>query len=113
MLNNFDQKKWLVYQVGTFEMGSEGWSSMHHVCVAEGNTPKEVIENYVENVRLLYGYELNPKLVGENIWWDYYRIAMTEIKTSVFGNVESYCVGLNYSEHKRKDVQIVQTEIRH
>lgn len=54
MLNNFNKKqKYLVYQVGSCEMGLKGASSRYFFCVAEGDTKEEVIQNWVENVELL------------------------------------------------------------
>lgn len=97
--NCCDKKMYLVYQVGACEIGSEGQSSMHHVCVATGNTEDEVIENYIENVKRLYGYKLNPIKNEYGIWQDYYIIQMTEIKQSVYGHVEDYEVILKYKRH--------------
>lgn len=100
MLSNISGKKtWLVYQVGACEMGSEGSSSMHHLCIAQGDTKEEVIKNYVENVKFLYGYELSPMINKVGDYYDYYKIDMTEIKTSVYGNVLNYEVILNYQKH--------------
>lgn len=100
MLSNISRKKtWLVYQVGACEMGSEGSSSMHHLCIAQGDTKEEIIKNYVENVKLLYGYELDPTINKVGDYYDYYKIDMTEIKTSVYGNVLNYEVILNYQKH--------------
>ena len=38
------------------ETGTEGWSNMALTCVAYGNDYDEVIQNYIENVKVLYPF---------------------------------------------------------
>lgn len=84
MLSNFSKKqKYLVYQVGSTEMGSEGASSRYFFCVAEGNTKEEVIQNWVENVELLYGHKPEPKYNEKSdSYYDYYPIYMNRLVDS-------------------------------
>ena len=81
MLENITKKKtYLVYQVGTCEMGSEGWSSRYFPCVAQGNTKEEVVNNWVENVKTLYGQTINPKYDSKSdSYYDYYGIGLSLI----------------------------------
>lgn len=81
MLSNINRKPmYLVYQVGSTEMGSEGGSSRYFFCVAEGNTKEEVIQNWVENVELLYGHRPNPKYDEKSdSYYDYYPIYMNKL----------------------------------
>lgn len=103
MLSNISQKKtYLVYQVGTCEMGSEGVSSIHHPCIAQGDTKKEVIENYIDNVEALYGYRLNPKYIEESdTYVDYYPIDMRELILSVYGDIQGFNIETAYRKHLR------------
>lgn len=38
------------------ETGTEGWSHMALTCVAHGDNYEEIIQNYIENVRILYPF---------------------------------------------------------
>lgn len=101
MLENHTRKKtYLVYQVGSCEQGSEGWSSRYFCCVAQGNTKKEIIDNWVENVKTLYGHTPNPTYYeSTDTYVDYYPIYMNELVQSVYGNVQPYDVINRYREH--------------
>ena len=95
MLNNFSKKpKYLVYQVGSCEMGSEGASSRYFFCVAEGDTKEEVIQNWVENVELLYGHKPNPKYNEESdSYYDYYPIYMNKL-VDRYSNALAYDISI-------------------
>lgn len=103
MLENGTEKKtYLVYQVGSCEMGSEGWSNRYFPCVAQGNTKEEVIKNWVENVKTLYGHEPKPTYnKATDTYRDYYPIYMNELVQSVYGIVEPYEIRNCYKEHSR------------
>lgn len=101
MLENHTRKKtYLVYQVGSCEMGSEGWSSRYFPCVAQGNTKKEVINNWVENVKTLYGITIEPVYYeSTDTYADYYPIYMNELVQSVYGDVQPYEIINCYRKH--------------
>lgn len=100
--NVTDKNKYLVYQIGTPEMGTEGSSSRSFFCVAEGDTKEEVIENWVENVEKLYGIRLNPKYnERDGRYWDYNPIYMNQlIKTQSDAQVEPLAIIERYRKHE-------------
>ena len=91
MLKNITKKKtYLVYQVGSCEMESNGWSSRYFPCVAQGNTKEEVINNWVENVKTLYGVIMEPKYDAKSdSYYDYYGIYIRNIYPR-FNNCRSH-----------------------
>ncbi len=103
MLSNISQKKtYLVYQVGTCEMGTEGCSSIHFPCIAQGDTKEEVVENYIDNVEALYRYRLEPKYIEKSdSYIDYYPIEMKELTLSVYGHIRELNVETVYEKHTR------------
>lgn len=91
---------YLVYYVGQCEMGSDGYSSMINVCVASGNTEDEVVENYKENVKRLYGYDIHPTKTDSGQFVDYCPIKMVKIDREAYGHVRDYEVTLKYEKHE-------------
>lgn len=80
MLGDRHKNKYLVYQVGSCEMGSEGASSRYYFCVAEGNNKDDIIENWCDNVEKLYGVRPNPKYDDKtDRYYDYYPIYMNRL----------------------------------
>lgn len=102
MLENHTNKKtYLVYQVGSCEMGSEGWSNRYLPCIAQGSTKQEVIDNWVENVKILYGVTPDPVYCElTDTYVDYYPIYMNELVLSVYGDVQPYAIINCYEQHK-------------
>lgn len=101
MLENITKKKtYLVYQVGSCEQGSDGWSSRYFPCVAQGNTKEEVINNWVENVKTLYGVSISPKYNAKSdSYYDDYGIYMNELILDVYGDVEPYKIENCFRKH--------------
>jgi hypothetical protein len=96
-----NKKTYLVYQVGSCEMGSEGWSNRYYPCIAQGNTKQEVIDNWVENVKIIYGHILNPVYHESTATYvDYYPIYMNELVLSVYGDAQPYEIINCYKQHK-------------
>ena len=86
------KKKYLVYQLGQCEMGSGGRSNYYYYAVAEGDTEEEIMKSWAENVKLLYGVELNPKKRDDGKWEDYYLVVFNELLSSVSGGATKLCI---------------------
>lgn len=99
-----DSKKcWLVYLVGSCEMGSEGSSSMEYPCVCYGDTDEEILSDYLSNITTLYGDDFMKKNLTHNkngTVSSYYPIHKVMIPQSVYGHVKDYSIILTYKEHK-------------
>lgn len=102
MLGDYHKKKYLVYQVGSCEMGSEGSSARYFFCVAEGNTKEEVIENWCDNVEKLYGTRPNPKYNEKMCcYYDYYPIYMNRlIDVHGYAQVDTLSIIDRYRKHE-------------
>ena len=103
MLENTNKlKTYLVYQLIDCEMGSEGWSYKTYLCVAQGNTKHEVVKNWVENVKALYGVDLHPKYNSTTkTYSDYYPIVMTPLITEAYGRATPYRIDKGYEGHEQ------------
>ena len=99
MIDEFKPNKYLVYQAGTCEMGSEGFSSYYYFCVAQGNTEEEIIMNWAENVEKLYGVKINPKKWHNGKWYDYYPILMEKLPESMYGRAGHIEIVNHYEKH--------------
>lgn len=102
MLKNFsDVKTYLVYQLIDCEMGSDGRSYKAYLCVAQGNSKHEVIKNWVENVKALYGEEVTPTYNSvTKTYSDYYPIVMTPLITEAYGRATPYRIDKGYEGHE-------------
>lgn len=98
-----DSKKcWLVYLVGSCEMGSEGWSDILYPCVCYGDTDEEILEDYLANIETLYGDDFMRK--GLEYYEDgrvssYYPIHKVRIPKSEYGHVKDYHITLIFGDH--------------
>ena len=104
MLENITKKKtYLVYQVGSCEQGSDGWSSRYFPCVAQGNTPEEIVHNWIDNVKLLYGVDLSNELhINEDTKYisiHCYKFCMNELKESIYGDSQELNIEFPYRKH--------------
>lgn len=104
MINEFDKtKKYLCYILITCEQGTEGWSGWSYYCIAQGNTPEEVVHNWLENVKLLYNVDLSNDLQINketgHISIHYYTFCMNELKESVYGNSQELSIEFPYTRH--------------
>lgn len=96
-----DRKKtWLVYLLSSCEQGSEGVSGWMYYSVAFGDTDEEIYNNWVENVKKIYGVDLSEDLRCTNGYWScYYPLYKNELKTSVYGHSEPLFISECYREH--------------
>ena len=96
-----DRKKtWLVYLVSSCEQGSEGFSGWMYYSVAFGDTDEEIYNNWVENVKKIYGVDLSEDLRCTNGYWScYYPLYKNELKTSVYGHSEPLFISECYRKH--------------
>ena len=104
MINKFSKvKKYLCYILTSCEMGSEGWSGWMYYCVAQGNTPEEVVHNWIDNVKLLYGIDLSNDLhIDEHtkcISIHYYKFCMNELKGTIYGDSQELNIEFPYRKH--------------
>lgn len=102
MLHNSNRKpQYLVYQVGSCEQGSEGASSRYFACIAEGDTKSEIIQNWVENVELLYGVRPDPQYNEEyDTYTNYYPIYMNRLIDSYdYAQAEPIAIIDRYKDH--------------
>jgi len=91
---------WLVYLVSSCEMGSEGWSGWCYYCVAFGDTDEEIYNNWVENVKLIYGVDLSNDLKEHNGYWScYYPIYKNQLPTSVYGDSQPLLIEKCFRKH--------------
>lgn len=97
------KNQYLCYLIVPCETGSEGWSGWMYYCVAEGDTPEQIVRNWIENVNLIYGIDLSKDLYIDNktghISVHYYPFYMNELKTSVYGHSEKISIDFNYIKH--------------
>lgn len=103
------QKTWLVYLIDGCEMGSEGWSGWSYYAVAHGDTDEEIYNDWLEQVKIIYGVDLSKDLEhsvgtyqnGESYdyWSCYYPLAKNELPTSVYGNSKELTIDKKYDEH--------------
>ena len=94
------KKTWLVYLLSDCEMGSEGWSGWMYYCVAFWNTDEEIYNNWVENVKKIYGNDLSSDLKCNNGHWScYYELCKNELPTQVYGHSEELNVEKCYRGH--------------
>lgn len=99
---NDSKKCWLVYLVGSCEMGSEGWSDIQYPCVCYGDTDEEILEDYLANIETLYGDDFMRKNLTHNkngTVNSYYPIHKVMIPRSVYGHVKDYSIILTYGDH--------------
>lgn len=97
------KKSWLVYLVGSCEMGSEGYSSMMYPCVCYGDTDEEILSDYLANIETLYGSDFMRKNLSFNESGNvssYYPIHKVRIPREVYGRVEDYIITLRYEDHR-------------
>lgn len=96
-----DKKKtWLVYLTSSCEQGSEGWSGLMYHSVAFGNTDEEIYNNWIENVKKIYGVDLSKDLRCSNGYWScYYPLHKNELKTSVYGDSKALNIDFCYRKH--------------
>jgi len=79
------KEKYLVYILGTPEMGTEGWTQYFYYALTQGNTIEEVMADYKKNVKLLYDVDVNPKLHTNGKWYSYYEITYNKLPHDVKG----------------------------
>lgn len=97
------KKSWLVYLVGSCEMGSEGHSCMMYPCVCYGDTDEEILSDYLANIETLYGSDFMRKNLSFDKSGDvssYYPIHKVKIPRGVYGRVKDYIVTLQYEDHR-------------
>lgn len=95
-----EKKTWLVYLLSSCEQGSEGFSGWMYYSVAFGDTDEEIYNNWVENVKKIYGVDLSEDLRCTNGYWScYYPLYKNELKTSVYGHSEPLFISECYRKH--------------
>lgn len=102
-MKNDSKKCWLVYLVGSCEMGSEGWSDILFPCVCYGDTDEEILEDYLTNIEKLYEDDFmrkNLEYYEDGSVCSYYPIHKVKIPRPVYGHVKDYSMILTYREHK-------------
>lgn len=91
---------WLVYLLSSCEQGSEGFSGWQYYSIAFGNTDEEIYNNWLENVKMIYGVDLSEELKCINGYWScYYPICKNELPTSIYGYSQSIFVEAQYKKH--------------
>lgn len=78
------KKKYLVYELGQCEQGSEGLSTYYGYAICTGDTIEEVMEDYKQQVKELYGTDCNPINTPYG-WTNYYRLAYNELPDTIHG----------------------------
>lgn len=92
--------RYLVYLITSCEMGSEGWSGWMYYSVAYGFTEEEIYNDWVKNVKLIYGVDLSGDLKCNNgVWSCYYPLAKNILPTEVYGNALPLKVEENFERH--------------
>lgn len=81
------KKKYLVYELGQCEQGSEGLSAYYGYAICTGDTIEEVMEDYKKQVNELYGQNIHPKNTP-NGWTNYYRLAYNELPDVIYGHTK-------------------------
>lgn len=98
--SSIKQKTWLVYLLRPCEMGTEGTSGWSYHAVALGNTDEEIYNNWIDNVKQIYGVDLSKDLKCQNGNWScYYPIYKCELPTSVYGNSEQIVIDAKFKQH--------------
>lgn len=97
-----NKRKYLVYIVGSCEMGSEGHSSIMYPMVACGDNDEEILNDYRDNLIKTYGEDILGDVTygSDGTVYSYYPIHKVEIPTySVYGDVKDFSIILNFREH--------------
>ena len=95
-----NKKVWLVYLLSRCEQGSDGFSGWQYYSIAFGNTDEEIYNNWLENVKMIYGVDLSEDLKCINGYWScYYPICKNELPTSIYGHSQSIFVEAQYKKH--------------
>ena len=94
------KKSWLVYLLTPCESGTEGWSGWSYYSVALGNTDEEIYNDWIENVKQIYGVDLSEDLRCTNgYWYCHYPLCKNELPTSVYGDSQPIWVEAQYKKH--------------
>lgn len=94
------RKVYLVYLVNPCEMGFEGWSGWQYYAVAHGDTDEEIYNDWIEQVKIIYGADLSEDLKCVNGKWRcYYELAKNELPTSVYGHSQQLIIEKCYEKH--------------
>ena len=104
MINEFSKvKKYLCYVLTACEMESGGFSGWSYYCVAQGNTPEEIVHNWIDNVKLLYGVDLSNELrINEDTKYisiQCYKFCMNELEESIYGDSQELNIEFPYRKH--------------
>lgn len=95
--------RYLCYLLCNCEQGSEGWAAWAYYCVAEGNTAEEVVENWLENVKLLYKKDLSEDMyIGTDnttIFFHGNKFCMNRLQTDVYGYPQKINIEFPYEKH--------------
>lgn len=91
-MNNY-RETYLVYILGTPEMGAEGWTQYFYYALAQGNTIEEVMADYKNQVKLMYNVDVNPELHKNGKWYSYYEIAYNKLPYEVKGECNQLNIG--------------------
>lgn len=95
-----NKKVWLVYLLSSCEQGFEGFSGWQYYSIAFGNTDEEIYNNWLENVKMIYGVDLSEDLKCINGYWScYYPICKNELPTSIYGHSQSIFIEAQYKKH--------------
>ena len=95
-----NKKTWLVYLISQCEMGTEGWSGWCYYSVAHGDTDEEVYNDWLKNVKSIYGVDLSKNLkCHEGHWSCYYPLAKVELPTTVYGHAGKIKLEACYDKH--------------
>ena len=94
-----NKKTWLVYLISSCEQGSEGWSGWQYYAVALGNTDEEIYNNWVKNVKEIYGIDLSEDLKCTDEYWScYYPLCKNELPTEVDGDSQPLFIEAQYKK---------------
>lgn len=91
ILDWFEGNKYLVYQTGACEMGSEGSASYYGYAICEGSTEEEIMECYKKQRNLLYGIDINPEKY-DGKWYDYYEIVYNILPMTSVGDAKKLII---------------------
>lgn len=96
---------YLVYLLSGGNMEDEGWSGWMYYAIAHGDTDKEIYNDWIEQVKHIYGVDLFDDLVcivskdGSEKWYCYYDLVKTELPVSVYGVSKPLVVEKNYDKY--------------
>lgn len=94
------RKVYLVYLVTTCETGSEGWSGWDYYAVAHGDTDEEIYNDWIDQVKVIYGVDLSKDLQCRNgKWYCYYELVKNELPTSIYGHSLPLFIEKSYEKH--------------